>query len=102
MSTASAASVQLKVGPPTALSPEDFIMGSAGNWQTENGIVMNAEERCVCVCACACACVCVCVCVCVRVSHIPFSQSFPRTILTDSRGKQGGGDVASRDALWHR
>ena len=49
MSTASAASVQLKVGPPTALSPEDFIMGSAGNWQTENGIVMNAEERCVCV-----------------------------------------------------
>ena len=37
----------LAVGAPRSLSPDDFIMGSPGNWQTEGGIVLNAEERAI-------------------------------------------------------
>ena len=46
---AAAGTVALSIaqGPARALGPADFIMGSPGNWQTEDGIVLNEEERAI-------------------------------------------------------
>ena len=35
------------VDAPTVVGPEQLIMGSAGNWQTKDGIVVNEEDRAV-------------------------------------------------------
>lgn len=42
-----AGSVALSLRQPRALGPEDFIMGSPGNWQTAGGIVLNEEQRAI-------------------------------------------------------
>jgi hypothetical protein len=44
---AACSAVRLEVGKPAVVGPGQLIMGSAGNWQTEDGIVMNEEERAV-------------------------------------------------------